>query len=419
MLLPLILLLSLLGGCAPSDCRFGSASAASPAIPQGMGVNIHFTDPQPGEMKMIHDAGFTWVRMDFKWDATERERGQYDFADYDRLIKAVEEYKMGALFILDYGNPLYDNGAPPRTDETRKAFASWAVAAAKHFSNRGIIWEIYNEPNHTTFWPPRPKASEYVELALAVGRAFQSELPNEKLTGPAVSEMDYAFLESCFKSGLLNYWFAVSVHPYLRSDPEGAAFEYCRLRKMIRRYQAPGVAVRPTISGEWGYSSAWRGMNEDTQGALFARQMLTNAANEIPISIWYDWRDDGTDPADPEHHFGIVRNSYRSGGEPVYEPKPAYLAARTLSSYFDGFKFAERLDAGRDDDYVLAFTNGKEKRLAIWTTSSATHKIHFPIDNGEYKITRHTGENGGSASADQSGLSIEISTQPIYLSRVN
>ena len=35
------------------------------AVPEGLGVNIHFTDPRPGEMEMLAAAGFRWVRMDF------------------------------------------------------------------------------------------------------------------------------------------------------------------------------------------------------------------------------------------------------------------------------------------------------------------------------------------------------------------
>jgi hypothetical protein len=424
MLLPFVLLITLLSGCAANtDCKFGGIPATGPFISQGMGVNIHFTDAQPGEVKMIAAAGFSWVRMDFKWDATERERGQYDFSEYDRLMSALDESKIRALFILDYGNPLYEKGAPPRTPETREWFVRWAVAAAKHFSNRGVTWEIYNEPNHNMFWPPRPNANEYVELALAVGRAFQSEVPGEKLIGPAVSEMDFAFLEACFKAGLLDYWSAVSVHPYLRSDPEDAALEYCRLRKMIqqysRRYRTGGGSDRviPIISGEWGYSSAWRGMSEEKQGAMFAREMLTNVANEIPISIWYDWREDGSDPNDPEHHFGLVRNAYQTGQDQVYQPKPAYRAAKTLSDYFSGYVFQQRLSAGSADDYVLVFARGGDRRVAAWTTGSA-HRINIPsisTDQSEFRIIRHTGESTGSTSAGPQGISVEVSTQPVYL----
>src|SRR5437016_2614736 len=118
--------------------------ANSETLEQGLGVNIHFTDPQPGEMKMIADAGFRWVRMDFVWADTERAPGRYDFSAYDRLMQSLDQFRLHALFILDYRNVLYDNGAPPRSERAIQAFATWAVAAAKHFAGRGIIWETYN-----------------------------------------------------------------------------------------------------------------------------------------------------------------------------------------------------------------------------------------------------------------------------------
>jgi hypothetical protein len=410
------------------DCTFAAhSSSITLGLAEGLGVNIHFIDPQPGEMKMIADAGFRWVRMDFKWDATERERGSYDFSAYDRLMAALQPYNIHALFILDYGNPLYDNGAPPRSEASREAFARWAVAAAKHFAGRGIIWEVYNEPNHSLFWPPRPNVQEYIKLALAVGRAFGATVPNEKLVGPATSGIDFPFLEACFKAGLLDYWSAVTVHPYLRSDPEMVASEYCRLRQMISSYAqyrtrsgSDGVQAKkeiPVISGEWGYSSVWRGMTEEKQAAMFARQALTNVANEIPISIWYDWRDDGIESNEPEHHFGLVRNPYESGRDRTLEPKPAYLAAETLSGVFNGYKFARRLPVGNDNDYVLVFARANDLRLAAWTTSTGAHRIVIPLDPGEFIVTKHTGQPAGSISVGPQGLSIDVSVVPIYLTR--
>ena len=36
---------------------------------------------------------------------------------------------------------------------------------------------------------------------------------------------------------------------------------------------------------------------------------VSRAQKQIPcsLSIWYDWRDDGDDPKEAEHRFGIVR----------------------------------------------------------------------------------------------------------------
>ena len=415
-LLTLILSLSISADRTRNDCPGAWSKTSNPTtLDRGLGVNIHFTDPQPGEIKMIAAAGFRWVRMDFVWAETEKAHGRYDFSAYDRLLESLRPYDIGALLILDYANPIYDHGAPPRTEGTRQAFADWAVAAARHFAGRRVIWEIYNEPNNKMFWKPQPDVNEYVALALAVGRAFRTNAPNEKLIGPATG-LDWPFLEACFKAGLLDYWAAVSVHPYRQTDPEDAANDYCRLRKMIERYRTPASRGEiPIISSEWGYSSKWRGLSEQKQGALLAREMLTNLANDVPISIWYDWRDDGADPNEAEQHFGLVRNAYHDGRDPVFEPKPAYLAAQTLAVFLDGYTYQRRLPVGSDSDYILVFGKGNELRLAAWTTSTNAHGVVIPDKAGAFKVTKHNGESAGTVSATPEGLRLELSTSPVYL----
>ncbi|HYV24225.1 MAG TPA: cellulase family glycosylhydrolase [Pyrinomonadaceae bacterium] len=394
------------------------------AISEAFGVNVHFIDPDPAEIKMIADAGFRWVRTDFKWELTEVERGKYDFTRYEPLVSELGKQNLRALFILDYGNPLYTQGMSVRTPDAREAFARWAVAAAKHFSGRGIIWEVFNEPNHPIFWPPKPNVHEYTALAAAVAKAFQSEAPNEKLIGPATAGIEVTFLESCFEAGLLNHWSAVSIHPYRETNPETVAGDYALLRETIDRYRIPtardsgrvidSARTPNVISGEWGYSSAWQGMSEEKQAALLARQFLTNVANGIPLSIWYDWQDDGSNPAEAEHHFGLMR--YRSGRSiGAFEAKPAYLAAKTLIANLRGFVFQERLTVGSDDDYVLVFSKGREPRYVGWTTSSTPHRVMIPQITGLFNVTRLTGESGGTRAPNSGTLSIDVTTSPLYL----
>ena len=399
--------------CIPSvAAETCSSTATSQNLDNAFGVNIDFTDPRPGEIKMLAAAGFRWVRMDLKWDATETVRGQYDFSAYDRLLSALEKESVRALFILDYGNPLYDDGAPPRTENSRKAFTLWAVAAATHFSNRGILWEIYNEPNHEQFWPPRPNVSDYIALALAVGKAFRDNVPAEKLIGPATSGMDFKFLESCFKQGLLKYLSAVSVHPYRREDPETASADFCRLRRLIDTY-APTAQV-PIISGEWGYSTSWSGVSDVKQSELLVRSWLTNVANGVQLSIWYDWRDDGLDKRNSEHNFGTVGNVYRQHVTRPYEPKPAYVAASKLTSFLNSFRLVKRLAVGSENDYVLLFQKGDESRVVAWTVSMTASKVFIPLDAGIYDSTDYLGRTLRTIRS-QGGVTITLSNAPVYL----
>lgn len=393
------------------SCTFPLASKPATEIPEGFGVNINFSEPLPGELRLLTAAGFRWVRTDFRWELTEQRRGVYDFTHYERLLAAYAPYKLRVIFILDYGNRLYDDGAP-RNEESRRAFARWAVAAAKHFSGRGIWWELYNEPNNQQFWPPKPDVNEYVLLAHEVGRAFQTAVPSEKLIGPAVGEMDFAFLEACFQAGLLEYFAAVSIHPYLRGQPENVAEEYCRLRKLIARY-SPKREI-PIISGEWGYSASWPGVGEEKQAWLLARQWLTNAANGIPISIWYDWRNGGHNLQDPEHNFGVVEHAYQPETQ-TFKMKPAYFAAKTVAKFFAAHRFVKRLPGTAPDTYVLAFQSQRGWRYAAWTTSPKEQVVQLSELKSSFSITSHLGQTVGRVTGNPMGLTLTLRDEPIYL----
>jgi len=389
-------------------------AANSPTVEESLGVNVHFIDPKPGEVKMIAEAGFRWVRTDFFWEVTERERGQYDFSAYDRLLKQLDDFHISALFILDYGNPLYTDGKSVRTPEARAAFARWAVAAAKHFAGRRVTWELFNEPNNQMFWPPQPDAEEYNALAQEVGRAFRELVPNEHLMGPATSTIDLNFLQSCFNTRSPDWWSALSVHPYRQTNPETVAAEYARLREMIVKAGSNGKQLN-IVSSEWGYSSAWSRMTQERQAMMLTRQFLTNLANGIPLSIWYDWRDDGTDANEAEHHFGLVRHEYRGASASAYEPKPAFLAAKTLTTILGGFRFQQRLNVGSSDDYVLAFVRGDERRFVAWTVSPGARRLTIPDLSGQFSITTMVGTGAGRIGSKQGALAIDVSTNPLYL----
>ncbi|HZP01721.1 MAG TPA: hypothetical protein VFD30_15640 [Terriglobia bacterium] len=386
----------------------------NPTVPEAVGLNIHFTHAQPGEMKMLAESGVRWIRMDFDWSSTEKARGRYDFSSYDRLMDELAPHKIRPIFILDYSNPLYDGGLSPHTDEGRQAFAQWVVASVLHFKGRGILWEMYNEPNF--FWRPKPNVEDYAKLVLVVGEALLNSAPDESFIGPATSGIDLVFLEQCFRAGLLNYWSAVSVHPYRQMDPETAAEGYRNVRELILRYAPPGKQI-PIISGEWGYSSTWNwpGSGEENQARLLAREFLSNIANEVPLSIWYDWHDDGPDPRNPEFHSGIVRFPYLAGKEQVFEPKPAYHALRALTSFLRDDRFSKRLAVGGPDDYVLLFHKGDEVRLAAWTASSIAHEVVIPASPGLFSVRSINGEELPSVIARRNGLRLTLSNAPQYL----
>jgi hypothetical protein len=330
-------------------------------VPETLGVNIHFTAAKPGEAKLLADSGARWIRVDFFWHQVEKAKGQYSFGDYDGLMATLKQYNIRPLFILDYYNKFYDNGLAPSTDVGRQAFAQWAAASVQHFQGQGVLWEMFNEPN-SGFWKPKPNVADYTKLAVAVGEAIRKVAPAEAYIGPAVESFEFPFFEACFKAGLLNYWSAVSLHPYTKGDPETVSSGYEKLRSLIAKYAPPGKQI-PIVVSEWGYSTQWPSVHDpDSQAGFLARVFLTDLESGIPLTIWYTW---GYAPG-----FSLV--------DSALHPSPAYHALQTLSSQLAGYTFSRRVPLGSESDHLLLFVpvSGSGTKYAAWTTAPA-HSVSY------------------------------------------
>lgn len=357
-----------------------AAELPKAVIPQGVGVNIHFSTGHEKDLDLIAAAGFRFVRMDLTWAAIERKPGEYDWSAYDELMANLDKRGLRALFILCYSNPLYEETVTMKNKKTGKefrattspqhpesvaAFARWAAAAAKHFRGRHIIWEVWNEPN-IGFWKPKPDVRQYADLLLATGKAIREADPEATLVAPASSGFPWPFFEELFKTGALKYLDAVSVHPYrdFHKSPETAAEDYEKLRALIARFAPPEKKNLPIISGEWGYSTHTKGASLETQAAFIVRQQLANLLQGVRLSIWYDWKNDGDDPNENEHNFGTVY--------PDLRPKPSYLAIQTMTRELDGFRIVRRVPMPDANDYVLLCENTAGKRKCVaWTVAEA------------------------------------------------
>lgn len=359
-------------------------------VPEGLGVNIHFTRGSESDLDLIAAAGIKFVRMDLFWSHTERERGEYTWTEYDELISNLGQRGLRAILILDYSNGIYEEVVAkrdetsgketgyvhaPRRPESVAAFARWAAAAARHFRSRGVIWEIWNEPN-IHHWRPKPNARDYATLALAAAKAVRAADPEATIVAPGSAGFPWMFFQELFEAGLLDHLNAVTVHPYRadRHGPETVDKDYSRLRALIGHYTSAGRNPIPILNSEWGYSTNDPGgLPLETQAAFIARQYLVNLYHEVPISIWYDWKNDGRDRSELQHNFGIVTTGR--------EPKPSYIATQTLTRQLSGFRIDRRLDVGRPDAWVLLCVNrAGDRKLAAWTTgqpAEATLDLEF------------------------------------------
>lgn len=257
-----------------------------------LGVNLRLDEA--ADIPQVAEAGFQAVRTDLFWNMVETEPGRYDFSRFDPFLDSLARHGLRPLLILDYGHPHYDGGEAPRSPEARAAFARFAAAAARRYAGRGIVWEIWNEPNLPGFWPPRPDANAYVALVAETAPALRAADPSGTVAGLSLGGCvwDRDFVRDAFAAGLLRHVDAVSLHLYPAPDAAAAATYFEELRTQMR---AAGHE-RPILCTEMGSQTH----DESRQWDYLSSMTEANVRSGLPLTIWYSFRDD------EEGHFGMV-----------------------------------------------------------------------------------------------------------------
>src|SRR5205814_10701124 len=98
-----------------------------------------------------------------------------------------------------------------------------------------------------------------------------------------------------------------------------------------------------------------------------------------------------------------------------YDPKPAYLAAKTMTRQLAGFAFNKRLALEKPDEFMLLFSKGDEVRVAAWTSAHEPRKVNLPASPGAFSVVSHLGESLLKLTADEKGLPITLTDPVQYL----
>jgi hypothetical protein len=173
------------------------------------------------------------------------------------------------------------------------------------------------------------------------------------------------------------------------------------VKALIQKY-APGKDI-PILSGEWGWSTClapctpgWPAIiSETVQANFLIRQWFINTLSEVPISIYYDYVSDGSNPTMREDNFGTLRYGYHNASLPFVH-KPAFDAAVTFQHYFDGLTLHSRINSIPVDDetYILPFGTAQQpaKIYSVWKISGTVIQdcaaVKAPVDCGFFGITQ-------------------------------
>jgi hypothetical protein len=367
------------GGAAKAAANRLDRLIDSGSFGGGLGVNINFTPHTRGEIAAIARAGFHLVRSDLLWAQVETVKGRYDWRPYDGLIADLRANHLVPLLILDYSNPLYakrlfnhpitDGRAyqSPIEGAARTAFMAFAREAAKHYGP-DVIWEIWNEPDHN-FGDPVDRRG-YVGFAMEACRVIRAVGSEAPIIAPAVSGFDWPLLEAVINadgSGCLD---GISLHPYTDEAPESVLRDWARAQGLMT--QCPTRPRCPVlVDSEWGYSVTGGRWTLRLQADYVPRMRFADMVAGVQLTIVYDWRNDGPDPADKEANFGLL-DFYGA-------PKPAFHALSGLVRDLADLRYMGPIRGGRPGDIVLAF--GHEdvvRKLVGWSAAGSAGLTALP-----------------------------------------
>lgn len=389
-------------------------SLSGPLIADGLGVAVR--RPSASDFSRIASMGLKVVRMDMNWESVEVKRGVFNFENFRRYAIESKRHGIKIMFILDYGNKLYDDevrtqrhgvekfrARAPAKARSVQAFSGFARAAAAALREYDPIWEIWNEPDNTPFWPPKPDVGAYVRLAEAACRAIRVSDPGAKILGPAAAQMSFdrgtppALLDGVLKSQLPKCLDAISVHPYKMTGSLVVDEEIWRRASSLRTDQSK----IPFANSEWG-KSVVSPETLDGQASYLVKTLSTSLGLGVRINVWYNWRDFES-YNESESSFGLLN---RFGLE-----KPSAAAFGQFAHAVGAYTSASMFQVG--SGVLVKFTK-PGGRSSVWVAWSSGAPLNLAAP-AEYRFSELRDLYGRRLALSDF---ITVHREPVYITLI-
>lgn len=289
------------------------------------------------DLDVIAETGVRWVRVDLPWNSVERQQGQRDWTDLDRMTAAADERGIDVLALVAYtpqwARPGCDTDKCPPDDPAEYA-DFLADAAARYGPDLVSAWEIWNEPNVDSFWAPEPDPEAYAALLARATAALRDVRPDAFIVSgglsPAVSDgVDIApleFVERLYALQALDDVDAVGIHPYSATAlPLAEGTEkwntFLQMEQVHEVMARHGDGDKPVWATEFGVATGTsdRSTSQEQQAAVIQQGFERLGDRTWPwlgTLFVYSLRDSADDLEDWQSNFGLLRHDG--------EPKPAF-----------------------------------------------------------------------------------------------
>ena len=392
------------------EARFLSRDAIAMTDTRNMkGFSTHFGTDYAVNSKgiaLLKELGVKYVRNGTTWARVETTKGVYNFSSSDRWVQELTDAGIGIIFTLLYNNTLYNadatgiNKPGPTTQAEFDAFVQYAVETARRYPQI-TNYEIWNEPNHNGFWQPSGDYTNYAKLVRQTAKALKAVNPNIKVvvgsvaTGGSLTPSDYGmYLRGMMSEGSYPYIDAISYHPYvfpntIEQNSGKLQWHHDNVAEIIRDYG--GFKSMMVTEVGWPTSVNSEGVTEEVQARELVKQYITGDENGIEANMIYDFRNDGTDPNEREHNFGVVKNDFTL--------KKSFYSIKTYFDFTSDADYVGKLDTSDIGNGITAHVYSKDGEPVIVAWKPAGDESNIAV-------------NGTSVNAyDMYGENIEVSTE--------
>lgn len=308
-------------------------------------------------ISLMREANVRTVRLHMSWKGLEpNAKGAWNTGWLAELDYAVAETRKAGLHVVMgvFGPVPYWASADPAkyTDGSTKYwkeyyrptrnedFADYARFLVERYRGQGVHdFEVWNEPNHTAFWPSGPNATEYTALLRTAQPAIKRADPQARVVLGGLSGNDYNFLAQLYAAGAGPWFDVAAVHPYVGAvDPTRcwnqsgttryAKEAFCGLEEVRRTMVDNGDANKKLWLTEFGWSTSTGtyGVSEAQQAEFLGKAIAKIQTLPYVEKVhWYNFRNWGSnDPASLNGHFGLLRKDF--------SPKPAFAVFKTAAA---------------------------------------------------------------------------------------
>lgn len=320
--------------------------------------------------------GVSCVRTGQGWGAVNPAFGVWKWDGLDRLVDRYGAQGIELQPILGYGNAWANKPGgdyskakpwfhPPRIEPWRE----YVRASVERYRGRIRFWEVWNEPDLEGFFPG--STAEYIELL----RAAYEEV---RRADPSALVMTGGF------AGLTDHG-ARATNPFLMEEVLAKApdaFDILAFHQHgsfaevfqpivdgpLARLRAKLVPPKPLWFNETAVSYHWSSTTDlmakqAWQADELVRKLSFARARDSIGYTWYDLRNDGEDPRDFEHNFGLVTKDF--------QPKAAFCAYAEMIRRLRGLEFARAVDLGPGRHGFL-FSAGSEHAVVLFNQDPRT-----------------------------------------------